>query len=89
MTGHRGAGGGFTFARSPDRLTVLDVVEALDDATGVGSVPEEFDLQERAAAGTVWLAAGAAYQDVLARTTVSDLAERERQLGAGGPMYEI
>ena len=45
--------------------------------------------EERAAAGTVWLAAGAAYQDVLARTTVSDLAERERQLGAGGPMYEI
>jgi Rrf2 family protein len=90
VTGHRGVGGGFTFARRPDRLTVLDVVEALDGAPGVSPAEtEESDLEQRAAAGTVWLAAGAAYQDVLARTTVSDLAERERQQGAGGPMYEI
>ena len=32
LSGHRGVGGGFTFARRPDRLTVLDVVEALDGA---------------------------------------------------------
>jgi Rrf2 family protein len=89
VTGHRGVGGGFTFARRPDRLTVLDVVEALDGAGVSPSQTEQFDLEEHAAAGTVWLAAGAAYQDVLARTTVSDLAERERQQGAGGPMYEI
>jgi Rrf2 family protein len=90
VTGHRGAGGGFTFARQPDRLTVLDVVEALDGAPGFGlSRQGAFDLEERAAAGTVWRAAGAAYQNVLARTTVSDLAERELLLGAGGPMYEI
>jgi Rrf2 family cysteine metabolism transcriptional repressor len=90
VTGHRGVGGGFTFARRPDQLTVLNVVEALDGAPGLGlSRQEAFDLEERAAAGTVWRAAGAAYQNVLARTTVSDLAERERVLGAGGPMYEI
>jgi Rrf2 family transcriptional regulator, cysteine metabolism repressor len=90
LTGHRGVGGGFTFARRPDQLTVLDVVEVLDGAPAPGpSAQKDFDLEDRAAAGTVWLAAGAAYQDVLARTTVSDLAERERQLGAGGPMYEI
>jgi Rrf2 family cysteine metabolism transcriptional repressor len=90
VTGHRGVGGGFTFARRPDRLTVLEVVEALDGASGLDSSrQDQFDLEDRAAAGTVWLDAGAAYQDVLARTTVSDLAERERQLGAGGPMFEI
>ena len=32
ITGHRGVGGGFTFARRPDQLTVLDVVQALDGA---------------------------------------------------------
>ena len=32
LAGHRGVGGGFTFARRPDQLTVLDVVEALDGA---------------------------------------------------------
>jgi Rrf2 family protein len=90
LTGHRGVGGGFTFARRPDQLTVLDVVKALDGAPDVPpSSQEQFDLDERGVAGPVWRAAGSAFQDVLARTTVSDLAERERQLGAGGPMYEI
>ena len=90
VTGHRGVGGGFTFARRPDRLTVLEIVEALDGASGLDpSLPSRLELEERAAAGPVWLAAGAAYQHVLARTTVSDLAERERQQYAGGPMFEI
>jgi DNA-binding IscR family transcriptional regulator len=48
------------------------------------------DPRERVTAGAVWRAAGDAYQDVLAHTTVSDLAEREMQLGAaGGPRYDI
>jgi Rrf2 family protein len=90
VTGHRGAGGGFTFARGPDRLSVLDIVDALDGPSTLAWPPQdEGDLDERAAAGVVWRAAGAAYQDVLAHTTISDLAERERQQGAGGPMYEI
>ena len=90
VTGHRGAGGGFTFARSPDRLSVLDIVDALDGPSTLAWPPlDQLDLDERAAAGVVWRAAGAAYQDVLAHTTISDLTERERQQGAGGPMYEI
>jgi Rrf2 family transcriptional regulator, cysteine metabolism repressor len=89
VTGHRGVGGGFTFARRPDRLTVLDVVRALDGAVDIDWGSAERDVEERAGSGVVWQAAGEAYQSVLARTTVSDLAERERQLGAGGPMYEI
>ena len=63
---------------------------ALDGAPDVERLRrEESDVEERATTGAVWRAAGDAYQDVLAHTTVSDLAERERQLGAGGPMYEI
>ncbi len=89
LAGHRGVGGGFTFARRPDQLTVLDVVEALDGALDADWDSADWDLEERAAAGAVWRAAGEAYQGVLARTTVSDLSERERVLGAGGPMYEI
>jgi Rrf2 family transcriptional regulator, cysteine metabolism repressor len=90
LTGHRGAGGGFTFARRPDQLSVLDVVLALDGAgRWDGCIAAGCDLEEHAGAGAVWRSAGAAYQDVLARTTVSDLAERERQLRAGGPMFEI
>ena len=90
LAGHRGVGGGFTFARRPDRVSVLAVVEALDGAPDFApSARESSDPRERATGGAVWQAAGAAYQDVLAHTTVSDLAERELQLGAGGPAYEI
>jgi Rrf2 family transcriptional regulator, cysteine metabolism repressor len=90
ITGHRGVGGGFTFARRPEQLTVLDVVRALDGAYEPDiCTPGECDLEERAGAGAVWLAAGSAYEDVLARTTIADLAERELQQEAGEPMYQI
>jgi Rrf2 family protein len=90
LAGHRGVGGGFTFARRPDRLSILEIVEALDGPPDFGpSSHERSDPQEGATAGAVWRAAGDAYQDVLAHTTVSDLAERELQLGAAGPRYDI
>jgi len=88
VTGHRGVGGGFTFARSPDRVTVLEVVRALDGAVELEvCTPGDCDLEERVGAGAVWQAAGTAYEDVLARTTIADLAQREFQ--AGGPTYQI
>jgi Rrf2 family protein len=90
VSGQRGVGGGFTFARRPDQLTVLDVVHALDGALEFNiCTPGECDLEERIGAGAVWLAASSAYEDVLARTTISDLAERELQQDAGGPLYQI
>jgi Rrf2 family cysteine metabolism transcriptional repressor len=89
LAGRRGVGGGFTFARRPDQLTVLDIVKALDGALDSEWGSVGWDAEEAAAAGAVWRAAGEAFECVLARTTVSDLAERERLQGAGGPMYEI
>jgi Rrf2 family protein len=89
LAGRRGVGGGFTFARRPDQLTVLDIVEALDGSLDADLGAAAWDAEDIAAAGAVWRQAGAVYQGVLARTTVSDLADRERLLGAGGPMYEI
>jgi Rrf2 family transcriptional regulator, cysteine metabolism repressor len=90
ITGHRGVGGGFTFVRRPDQLTVLDVVHALDGVSEFDAcTPGDCDLEERAGAGAVWQAAGSAYEDVLARTTIADLAERELLHDAGGPMYQI
>jgi Rrf2 family transcriptional regulator, cysteine metabolism repressor len=90
VTGRRGVGGGFTFARRPDQLTVLDVVQALEGTPEWdGCIVAGCDVEEHAGAGAVWRAAGAAYEGVLSRTTVSELAERELQLGAAGPMFEI
>lgn len=36
-----------------------------------------------------WREAVAAFEAVLAHTTITDLAERERQQGAGQPAYQI
>jgi len=89
VAGQRGVGGGFTFVRRPDLLTVLDVVRALDGRLEMElCTPGPCDVEERESAGLVWQAAGAAYEDVLDRTTIADLAERELQSGAG-PMYQI
>lgn len=87
VAGRRGVGGGFTFARRPDLVTVLDVVEALD-GSGDQVDQDPGDPQDFSGAGAVWRAAGDAYQRVLARTTVSDLAERER-LQSAGATYDI
>ena len=90
VTGHRGVGGGFTFTRRPDQVTVLDVVSSLDGAVGIEAcTPGACGVEEREGAGAVWRAAGAAYEGVLARTSIADLADRELEQRAGAPMYQI
>jgi Rrf2 family protein len=90
VTGHRGVGGGFTFARRSDQVTVLDVVRSLDGALDVEPcTPGACSLEEREGAGALWRAAGAAYEGVLARTSISDLADRELEQRSGAPMYQI
>ena len=88
VVGRRGVHGGFAFARRPDQVTVLDVVTVLDGVDGgvAGVAHDAPDLTY--AAGAVWQAAGDAYHEVLARTSVRDLSQRERQLG-GGVEYDI
>jgi len=90
VTGHRGVGGGFTFARRPDQVTVLDVVRSLDGALDVEPcTPGACGVEEREGAGALWRAAGAAYEGVLARTSIADLTDRELEQRAGAPMYQI
>ena len=90
LRSHRGVGGGFTFARRPDQVSVLDVVTALDGPLGVAACTGgECDLEDFCGAAVVWRQASAAFEGVLAATSVADLAERERQLRAGQPMYQI
>ena len=74
----RGVKGGYTFARPPSEVTVLEVVELLEGELGT----------EAAASGQVWLDAVEAARGVLGATTIADVAEREAQ-AAGAPMYYI
>ena len=90
LRSHRGAGGGFTFARRPEAVTVLEVVEALDGPVSVAACTGgECDREDLCGASLVWQEAVNAFETVLARTTIADTAERERQQRSGQPMYQI
>jgi Rrf2 family transcriptional regulator, cysteine metabolism repressor len=75
LKSQRGVKGGYSFAREPSDITVLELVELLDGPVGAD------------AKGIFADAAGAA-REVLAKTTVADVVERERR-EAGAAMYYI
>jgi Rrf2 family protein len=78
LRSQRGVKGGYSFARPPAEVTVLEVVELLEGELGA----------EAAANGQVWVEAVGAAKGVLSATTIADVAEREAQ-AAGAPMYYI
>lgn len=90
LRSRRGAGGGFAFGRPPELITVLDVCRVLDGEVATPAI-ELSGLEDAgsSALDSVWRRANEAYLETLASTTIADLAERERHLSAGQPMYEI
>lgn len=75
LRSQRGVKGGYTYARDPAELTVLEVVELLDGPVGA-------DAQ-----GIFEEAAGAA-RTVLGKATLAQVIEGEAQ-AAAAPMYHI
>jgi DNA-binding IscR family transcriptional regulator len=75
LRSQRGVKGGYSFGRPPAEITALEIVELLDGPLG------------RDADG-VFADAAAAARDVLARTTIADVIEREAA-EAGAAMYYI
>jgi Rrf2 family protein len=77
LQSQRGVKGGYSFARPPGDVTVLEVVELL-----------EGDLSAEAnATGPIWAEAVDAARTVLGATTIAEVAEREARESA--PMYYI
>jgi Rrf2 family cysteine metabolism transcriptional repressor len=74
LRSQRGVKGGYAFAKPPEEITVLELVELLDGPLGQGSEG-------------VFGEAAAAVRDVLAGVTVRDAMDREAQGSA--PMYYI
>lgn len=70
----RGVKGGYSFARAPETISVLEVVELLDGPVGAG-------------ASGVFADAAEAVRNVLAATTIADVIEQES--GERGVMYYI
>ena len=75
LKSQRGVKGGYSFARDPSEITVLELVELLDGPLGNGA---EGIFEEAAAAARA----------VLSSTTVADVVERENR-EAGASMYYI
>ena len=75
LKSQRGVKGGYSFAREPSTITVLEVVELLDGSLGAG-------------AEGIFDEAAAAAREILGRTTIADIVERERR-EAGVAMYYI
>jgi Rrf2 family transcriptional regulator, cysteine metabolism repressor len=78
LQSQRGVKGGYSFARPPSEVTILEVVDLLEGELGA----------EAAASGPVWTEAAEAVRNVLAATTIADVAEREARDSAA-PMYYI
>ncbi len=74
----RGVKGGYSFARPPEEVTVLEIVELLEGNLGA-------DAEQ---AGPIWSEAVASVRTVLGGSTLAEVAEREER-GAGAPMYYI
>jgi Rrf2 family transcriptional regulator, iron-sulfur cluster assembly transcription factor len=79
LLSHRGVSGGFRFGRSPAAVTVLEVVSALDGPLGATVCTVSGSCVERASCsvGDMWLRAKLATEDVLAATTIQQLADQE------------
>jgi len=75
LRSQRGVKGGYSFARDPGQLTVLELVELLDGPLGTD-------------ADGVFLQAAQAARAVLAEATVASVAEEEIRT-AGALMYHI
>jgi Rrf2 family transcriptional regulator, cysteine metabolism repressor len=78
LQSQRGVKGGYSFARPPTEITVLEVVELLEGELG----------SDASANGAVWTDAVEAVKSVLGGSTIAEVAEREAQ-AAGAPMYYI
>ena len=76
LQSQRGVKGGYTFARPPAEITVLEIVELLEGELGVE------------ASGPVWEEAVEAVRGVLGGVTIADVAQREAR-EAGAQMYYI
>lgn len=78
LQSQRGVKGGYSLARAPEQISVLEVVELLEGEVGTGA----------ATLGPPWSEITEQVRAKLAGTTIAEVAQREAQ-EAGAAMYYI
>ena len=73
VTSLRGASGGYRLARAPARISIRDVLHAID---GPEDARRAFSGPEARALASVWDEVRRAEQDVLGRTSLADVDQR-------------
>ncbi len=80
----RGSSGGAALSRPASDISVLDVVEALEDV--VLDVPRQAD----SAVAQMWLGAAESVRGYFGSVSIEQLYDRQREIQAGAsPMYHI
>lgn len=80
LVSQRGPAGGWRFARSPEKVSVADVIRAVDGplVSVYGLRPEVVDYEDSAASlKPVWIAARQALREVFEQVTIRQLADNE------------
>ncbi len=78
----RGAGGGYTLARSPEKITLKEILNALEGSCDLVECVEDEDYCSRAefcAAHEVWLKASDMLKQYFGRMTLQDLQKIEKK----------
>jgi len=93
VTAQLGRTGGYRLRRAPERLTLLELVEAVEGpSTSVRCVLRQRGCEptEPCSIHTVWTSAQNAILDVLGGTTLADLLVRERAIdpSSGGSLLK-
>ena len=89
----RGAHGGYTLAREPEKINLLEVVSTLEGTLNLVECvtnPQECSRISNCAAQDVWCQVAKAMAQTLGALTLADMVERQRALSQGtAPTYSI
>jgi Rrf2 family protein len=84
IASHRGVGGGYALAAAPEKVSILDIVEAVEGPTQLNVCVQPGMSCTRKAwcpAHTVWVEAQEAMTRVLRNATVAKLVKPEHNIG--------
>ena len=80
VASHRGIKGGFSIAKSPEDITVREVVELTEGTISVvPCIKGDCNRASQCATQTVWDAVNKSIEDTLSQFTISDLCKLSKQ----------